>query len=518
MHPEAKVKEMLVTEELVTPNATTGKRRTAQTLGSVGTSAFNLIRSVRFGVVMLLLLFLCCLIGMFIMQQDLNGFREYYKDLTPSKRLVYGTLGFFDIYHSWYFTVLLAVTGLSILLASVYNFPKAWRFVRHPHHAASPRFITNLEFQAVIETGNSNEKQAEQIAASWRTLGFKPKVSRRDNEITLFAQRNVWNRFGAIATHLALIVIFVGGLLTSRYGVGGMVEISPGKSTNEIVNFEARLEGDQLNQMRLPFTVECTDLRQELINPGGGLEPMNTLDWLSYIKISDGGEVASGLVHLNEPFDYRGYRFFQSSFEPQGHARQITLSLEPTDGSPAREVTIARNETVSVDGIGEVSYSQFYPDFTVQQQQPATLSGEYKNPAVQLDVRFPDGNKKRTLAFNPSLATEFYGAVTEEMKDQLLINGNKAILKDFEKVAISHILRVQYDLGREPVYAGFILLLISLSGVFFFSHQRVWALIEPMGDGSKIYFGGDTNRYKAVFENRFDALVEAAVGKSERKR
>ena len=40
--------------------------------------------------------------------------------------------------------------------------------------------------------------------------------------------------------------------------------------------------------------------------------PMNTLDWLTRIRIKDParGET-DALVHLNAPYDYGGYRFFQ---------------------------------------------------------------------------------------------------------------------------------------------------------------------------------------------------------------
>ena len=62
---------------------------------------------------------------------------------------------------------------------------------------------------------------------------------------------------------------------------------------------------------------------------------MNTIDWLSFIRIKDGASETPALVHLNTPYDYRGYRFFQSSFEAQGYARQITVRFEPVAGGPA---------------------------------------------------------------------------------------------------------------------------------------------------------------------------------------
>ena len=42
-------------------------------------------------------------------------------------------------------------------------------------------------------------------------------------------------------------------------------------------------------------------------------------------------------------------------------------------------------------------------------------------------------------------------------------------------------LSVQRDPGATVVYVGFVLLFLTLVAVFFFSHQRVWAAIEPAG-------------------------------------
>ncbi|HEY7543849.1 MAG TPA: cytochrome c biogenesis protein ResB, partial [Blastocatellia bacterium] len=89
----------------------------------------GLLSSVRFGIVMLMILLACCMIGMLIMQKDVDGFLEYYNRLTPAQRTIWGKLGFFDIYHSWYFGLLLAITGLNIILASIDRFPTAWQYV-----------------------------------------------------------------------------------------------------------------------------------------------------------------------------------------------------------------------------------------------------------------------------------------------------------------------------------------------------------------------------------------------------
>jgi cytochrome c biogenesis protein len=182
-----------------------------------------------------------------------------------------------------------------------------------------------------------------------------------------------------------------------------------------------------------------------------------------------------------------------------GNARQVTLAFEASDGS-SREVTIPRNGVADLDGIGQVSYVDFYPDFTIDHGHPENASGDYNNPAAELRIKGADG----------SLRTAFAQTARSEVRDATP-GGSGILLKSFEKVATSHTLTVQYDPGRIPVYIGFTLLILSLSGVFFFSHQRMWAVIEPNGKRSRVHFGGHTNRNRSTFEVQFKSLVDASM-------
>jgi cytochrome c biogenesis protein len=321
--------------------------------------------------------------------------------------------------------------------------------------------------------------------------------------------------------HVALLTIFTGGFLTSRYGVGGSMEIKPGRTSDKFSTSEISLDGSRESQAVLPFQIECTDLQQKLIREEGGLDNTNTIDWLSYIRIVDKQRNVTQdmLVHLNNVGDYRGYRFFQNSFLPVGNARQIKISFEPAAGSggAVAPVTIARNGSAEVPGIGTVRYVNFYPDFDVDDSGPTTLSRDYNNPAAQLEITGPDGKRTMSFAFNPQLSEQYLTKANDKIgkeggENPLLVNGNKIILRDFEKVSLTHTLTIQYDPGRTPVYLGFTLLVMALCGVFFFSHRRMWAVIEPNGTGSKIYFGGNTNRNRPAFEGRFNSLVQGVTG------
>jgi cytochrome c biogenesis protein len=79
-----------------------------------------------------------------------------------------------------------------------------------------------------------------------------------------------------------------------------------------------------------------------------------------------------------------------------------------------------------------------------------------------------------------------------------------------------HALSIQHDPGSTTVYVGFSLLALTLVSVFFFSHQRVWALIEEgKQEDYEVTVGGNTNRNRLAFEGRFKRLVNAISGKTE---
>lgn len=478
----------------------------------------GLLSSVRFGITMLSILLLCCMIGMLVMQQEVEGFPEYYQRLSPSQRLIFGKLGFFDIYHSWYFSLLLAITGLNIILASIDRFPTAFQYLAKPKTSASPNFIRAQMFTKEATVSESPKHLADRIRGVWRKNGMRARVTTEGDRTTVFAQKNAWNRIGWCFVHIALLTIFIGGTLTNRLGRGGTMEILPGQSSSTFHSVKWDLDRQLVDTQSLPFAIECTDIQQQLIRPEGGIDGANTVDWFSRVKIKDGPMETPAVIHMNEPFDYRGYRFFQQAFSPRGHAREITVRLEPVSGGAAREVTIRRDESAEVEGIGGISYVNFYADFTISEGRPSTASGEYEKPVAELRITGPDGKVRPAFAFGPEAAAQYYANTKEEGTEALLVNGNKVLLKGFEKVGSSHTLAVQYDPGRVPVYIGFTAIVVALCSVFFFSHQRIWAVIEADDRRTKIYFGGNTNRNRPAFEDRFKKLVSAVTANVEASR
>jgi len=475
---------------------------------SVVTRALNLLSSVRFGVILLVLLAAACMVGMLIVQQNVEGFDKYFADLTPAQKFLYGKLGFFDIYHAWYFNGLLLVLSLNIVLASIDRFPSAWTYISRKKLDASAHWLRGQEQSATLRLAGQEGREATvaQVAAAFKANRMEARVTEKRGKWFVFGERGVWNRLGAYAVHVALLTIFTGGFLTAMFNRNGQMPLEPGLSSDEIR--ETVFNVDQLSQVtyQLPFAVECTDVQQKLMRKEGSITSENTLDWLTRIKIKDpdfGDREA--LVHLNAPYDYRGYRFFQASFIADGKARDINLRVTPAQGGQPQDITIPRNGSAKLADGTRVDFKDFSANFTVGGNSQDADASTYTNPAATLSVTPPGGQPTRAFAFTPEMAERAPFAKQP-------VAGYTWRLMDFEKAPKAHVLAVQKDPGSTVVYFGFTLLGLTLFSVFFFSHDRVWAIVEEKGDGAfEVVVGGNTNRNHLGFGDRFKRLV-ASIG------
>ena len=94
--------------------------------------------------------------------------------------------------------------------------------------------------------------------------------------------------------------------------------------------------------------------------------------------------------------------------------------------------------------------------------------------------------------------------------------GYKWTLSNYEKSPLAHILSIKYDPFNGAFiawYFGGFGLIGALMFVFFFSHKRVWALIENRNGKTEIVFGGNANRNHLGFEEKFKKIVHDVEAK-----
>lgn len=465
----------------------------------------DFLSSVRFGVALLCVLVILSMAGMLIIQQNVDGFEAWYASLTPAEKIVGSYLGVFDIYYSWYFNLILLILSLNIVLASIDRFPGAWKFISSPKLDASRKWLLGQKQNAIVETaGNSEAEIAEKIGATFKQQGFTPTITQKKGKYFVFGESGKWNRMGAYIVHVFLLTLFLGHFVALQTGFDADVRFAPGETTNQIEMIQFNLDQKEKFAVGLPFTITCTDIEQKLIDPNGSIDVSNTIDWSTKIKIDDPEYgVTEANVHLNNPFTYRGYRFFQASAITLGSARTMTLELTPQNGGEPLNVEIARNGSTTLPDGTKIEYEGFYPDFTLTQGRADTRSGEYNNPAAKFNVTKADGEKAVAYAFATRLPDSApVGAP---------VAGYKWHLASFQKSPFAHVLSIKYDPFNAAFiawYIGGIGLMGALVFVFFVSHRRIWAVVEPKDDESfEVVIGGNTNRNHQGFEDKFNKLV-----------
>lgn len=488
----------------------------------------DLVSSVRFGVTLLCLLVVLSMIGMLIVQQNVNGFDAYFTSLTPAEKTVFGALGLFDIYHSWYFNLLLLILSLNIVLASIDRFPSAWSYVVEPKLIATKDWLLK---QKTIEqcpvAGRSEDEIVKSVQQGFRLHGFRSVVSKTKNveyavgpdgkkdfdnlvkteSIIIFGQRGKWNRIGAYIVHVSLLTLFLGHFVANITGFDADVQMIPGDSSDKIQMIQIALDKREKFDVQLPFTLACTDIEQKLIDPRGNIGVANTMDWRTRLQIDDPeyGTIVSD-VSMNNPFSYRGFRFFQAEASRMGSARSINLDLRSETNGETQRVNIPRLGNATLRDGTFIEYDEFLPDFTFNAEgMPDTRSGEYNNPAAVLSVTPAGGERQRVFAFESGKA------------DNIPVGAPKVgytwRIAGFEKVPFAHVLSIKYD----PYSGAFIAwyfggfgLILALCFVFFFSHRRIWARIDQDEEGELfLTLSGHANRNQDAFETKFSQIANA---------
>jgi cytochrome c biogenesis protein len=447
----------------------------SSTTGNLVSRSLNLLSSVPFGIVLLILLILTARIG--------------------------------NIHDTKYFNLMLALLSLNLvgfILASINHLRAAWGCIVRKEVTDSPAFAMSQNFREKIEMPLlGRERLVERAATAARAMKLKIRITPEETRTTIFAERGVWNCLGTYAVLVGLLTIFISGFLDNYLGYTGWMWIEPEKRSDIIARQFFNVENSTMQhaagqaELQLPFTVEGLDLQQSLIDKDRPNDASNTLDWITRVRIQDHetGQQTEAMVQINNPFDYRGHRFFQAAFTPFGNARTIKLKLTAASGGASEEVTIGRNGKVMISDGTQLHYFEFNPNFSVNaEQEVGAASRDYANPAAHLAYLKPGGEKGEIWAF------------TEGYKNEILntpAGSYRIVLTDFEKVANAHVLFIKYHPGTKLMYTGITILCFALIGVFFFSHQRFWIVVE---DGV-IYLGGNSNRNRIGFEACAKKLV-----------
>jgi len=436
---------------------------------------WNFFTSVKLTIVLLLSLAVTSIFGTLIPQnEDPQAYIEAFGEVLFQ---LFNLLDLFDMYRSWWFQLLIVLLTVNIIVCSIDRISASRRilFVRKPSFKL-PRF-RNLKHRREFTDGRSPQqlKDAYQdfIARRFR----HSQVDTTDNGFVIFGEKGRWTRFGVYTVHLSVVLLLIGGLIGSKFGFDGFVNIAEGESASQI-----RLR-NKPQMVQLPFSVRCDDFNVSFYETGAPKEFRSTLSILE-----QGRPVLKKDIIVNDPLRYKGISFYQSSY---GNLTpdELVLSFTSTNTSKVYKNNAKMNQPLQLpEQLGTFELKNFlqsaqFRGHNIGQAFIGILTPPGADPIqITLPLRFPSFDKMR--------------------KGNLVI----AVVESVPRFYTG--LQVAKDPGVWVVYCGFILMIIGCYITFFMSHQQICLEVVAAGQKSRVIVAGTANKNKIGMESNVDRTAE----------
>jgi cytochrome c biogenesis protein len=382
-----------------------------------------------------------------------------------------------DMYSSWWFSALMILLSINMVVCILKRFPNAWRMITMDNLQTKLSRLEKMSQRHIFSSSSPPEETAINLANILNKKGWQATKQQQDGSILLFAQKGRWSRLGVYVFHLSILIIFVGAMIGSFWGYKAGVRIPETTSIDTVYRFSDN------KPIKLDFKVLCKHFKLTYYENGA---PKEFRSELAIIK--DGKEVAAKSIVVNDPLTYGGLTFYQSSYEAYG---KMLIVITNNDTGDHKEFLVRPGE--------EIPWPQADISFGVINKKATAVPGHF-------DYKIWFNDKKSDPA-------TFW--MEEDSTKSLQQSGTKYTISMKEFYATG--LQVTKDPGVWFVYAGCVIMILSLIVAFFMSHRRIWIhLSEAKDGGSRILLSGTSNKNRVGFANSF-AVLAAEIDHLKRK-
>ena len=432
--------------------------------------------SVKLALFVLFLLAAASILGTIIPQNDPPAqFTAFYSKMLAKMMAEPGNLpaaltqitfqlGLDDMYNAFWFEALIGLLAINLIVCSIERLPFVWKMVTMDNLALSSAKISKMGQQQQFPCSPELAADTAKLRGLLKEQGWDAQQgTSSDGKQLLFSQKGAWTRLGVYIVHLSILVIIVGALIGSNFGYSGGVNIPETLSSDKIYQFKTGTPID------LGFTVQCNWFTLTRYPNGAPKEYQSEL-----VIIEQGKEVLTQIIEVNKPLSYKGWTFYQSSFNP--HKKIMVTATNMATGNQERFLTVPQ-EAVRWPEEGLL--------FGVKDVLPTDIPLTH---SYRLLVSM-NGQQQTTLQVDDN-AKQLYNP-NDHGPYQLHV-------KEFYSTG----LQVSKDPGVWTVYLGCALMLAGLAVAFFMSHQRIWLVQEK----DSLLLIGSSNKNKVGFDKEFSKL------------
>jgi cytochrome c biogenesis protein len=431
---------------------------------------WDFFASIRMTVAVLLTLAAASVIGTLIPQNESH--EAYLQKYGEVLYKVFYVLDIFDMYHSWWFQLLILILTANIVVCSLERLSSLWKilFVKIPTFDRSS--FQKLKRKAGFVTARKVEDLKTEYAAYIGKRFAYLRTEETDKGFCLFAEKGRKTRMGVYIVHFSVVLLLIGALIGSIFGFEGFVNIPEGESVKTIHLRNAEKDMD------LGFEIRCEDFNVSFYETGAPKEYRSRLNILE-----NGASVLSKDIIVNDPLRYKGINIYQSSYgkvpfnmgalEKEG----VTVTFTGTESGMNYRKKLYMGKPVELpEGWGTFTLKRLDRSFLFMGQRDLgdTFVGTHipstgEPTDIYLPIRFSKFDKMRK---------------------------NSSFFISVEGTAEGYYtgLQITHDPGVPLVYAGFIIMILGCYITFFMSHQRLCVEVVQQGGQSQVQVSGTANK------------------------
>jgi cytochrome c biogenesis protein len=481
-----------ITAEPVIDMRYEGSARRSQTYNkSMIDKIWNFFSSVKVGVWLIIVTLIASSLGTILPQEmyipNIMPVAEYYEDQYGWLGRLYYDLGFHNLYSSWWYLLLIAAIGVSLVICSLdrvvplYRALKKQRVIRHESFLQRQRMFGTTS-DAVSE--NSYELVKEQLK--------KKRYHIREDNGNVLAEKGRFSRWGPYVNHVGLIIFLI----------GSMLRFVPGMYVDEILwvrEGETKVIPETDGQYYLKnvdFKLEVYDKETDNEAFGDALDKTGMVaknyqsDVILYKTKGNSvageepelEEVDSSSIRVNEPLKFEKFALYQVNYKLDELSKMSFLLTNKSTGETFGDITVNLYDPEKSYELGNgysVQLMSYFPDFEFGEDgNPTTKSRVPNNPAFVFKMFSPE---------KPEGEVSF--VAIQQTIEPLGDNEYKMAFNGIETKDVTG-LTVRKDLTLWIIGFGGLIFMIGVVQGAYWNHRRIW--IQRKGD--EVWVAAHTNK------------------------
>lgn len=429
---------------------------------------------------------------------------EYYKQEYGFLGQLYYQLGFNNLYGSWWYMILIASIGISLVICSLDRVIPLYKALKKQGVKRHPSF---LKRQRLYGTGTPQDGDLEKIQMNLKKTNYNVKVE----DGNILAEKGRFSRWGPYVNHIGLIIFLFGAMLRflpSMYvdealwlrdgetkeipGTDGQYYLKNEKFIKEVYDKSKDKEVfdeaiDRVGDKMIAKNFQTNAVLYKVVGENiAGQKPK-----LEKVKEAE--------IRVNEPMKFDQFAVYQVDYK-ESEFKSMSFNLQNKENNqkwgPIKVDLTNPTEKYDLGNGYSLELLSYFPDFYFDESgRPNTKTKLPNNPAFVFKMFTPE---------TPDGEVSFVG-----IQQNIEPDGNNKYKMSFAGVEMQNAtaLTVRKDLTLWILGIGGFIFMVGVIQGMYWNHRRIW--IQRVND--EWWIAGHTNKNWFGLKKDIERVLEGTT-------